>query len=195
MEWVECKDIFNAVYTYVRASYISNWFSSKVKSRTVNESATEDENLVMSKTDEPQGETNVNSKETSATNTETVSESINREDESEVMDKIQLDIEEKFPFALASVCSNLATLDKEYRELKGYRGQPNFSEFMIEISEDFPLCERFVFPAIMYISSMVLIDIDEKRSDDFYDKYATSVSQIITELPYQQLNTTEKYPY
>ena len=195
MEWVECKDIFNAVYSYVRASYIANWFSSKVKSRTVSESATEEENLAMTKTDEPQGETNVNSKETSGTNTETVSESINREEESEVIDKIQLDIEEKFPFAIASVCSNLAAIDKEYRSLKGYRNQPIFSEHMIEISEDFPLCERFVFPAIMYVSSMVLIDIDEEKSDDFYDKYATSVSEIISELPYQQLKTVEKYPY
>ena len=195
MEWVKCKDIFKAVYTYVKASYISSWFSSKVKSRTVNESATEDENLVMTKTDEPQGETNVNSKEISNSNTETVSESINREDESEVMDKIQLDIEEKFPFAIASFCSNVATIDREYRKFKGYRTQPSFSEYMIEISEDFPLCERFVFPAIMYISSIILMDIDEKRSEDFYDKYAASVSQIVSELPYQQLKTVEKYPY
>ncbi len=195
MEWVECKDIFNAVYSYVRASYISNWFSSKVKSRTVSESGTEDENLAMTKTDEPQGETNVNSKETTSTNTETVSESVQREDESEVMDKIQLDIEEKFPFALASVCTDLATLDKEYRALKGYRSQPNFSEYTIGVAEDFPLCERFVFPAIMYVSSMVLIDIDEDKSDDFYDKYATSVARITSEIPFEQLKTVEKYPY
>ena len=195
MEWIECKDIFNAVYTYVKASYISNWFSTKVKSRTVSESSTEDENLTMAKTDDPVGETNVNTKEISETNTETVSESISREEESKVMDQIQLDLEEKFPFALASVCSNLSTIDKEYRKLKGYRLQPKFSEFMIELTEDFPLCERFAFPAIMYVSSMVLMDIDEKRSDDFYDKYATSVSMIISELPSQQLETVEKYPY
>ena len=195
MAAVECRDIFNAVYTYVRSSYISNLFSSKVKSTTSNESIDESENLTMTKTSEPASETNVNSREVVGTNTEIVKESVERMDENTVADKIRIDLEEKFPFALASVCSNLATIDREYRKFKSEGEQPKFSEYLIEVTDDFPLADRFVFPAIMYISSMVLIDIDEKRSDDYYDKYASSVTQIVSEIPFENGKVAEKYPY
>lgn len=195
MAAVECRDIFNAVYTYVRSSYISNLFSSKVKSTTSNESIDESEDLTMTKTSEPASETNVNSREVVGTNTEIVKESVERMDENTVADKIRIDLEEKFPFALASVCSNLATIDREYRKFKNEGEQPKFSEYLIEVTDDFPLADRFVFPAIMYISSMVLIDIDEKRSDDYYDKYASSVTQIVSEIPFENGKMAEKYPY
>ena len=195
MAAVECRDIFSAVYTYVRSSYISNLFSSKVKSTTSNESIDESENLTMTKTSEPASETNVNSREVVGTNTEIVKESVERMDENTVADKIRIDLEEKFPFALASVCSNLATIDREYRKFKSEGEQPKFSEYLIEVTDDFPLADRFVFPAIMYISSMVLIDIDEKRSDDYYDKYASSVTQIVSEIPFENGKVAEKYPY
>lgn len=195
MAGVECRDIFNAVYTYVRASYISALFSSKVKTKTSSESVSEDENLQMTKTGEPLSETNVNTKEISGTNTETVKETLERKEETEVADKIRMDLDEKFPFALASVCSNLAKIDKEYRKMKGYVTQPKFSEYIIEASDEFPLSDRFIFPAVMYVSSMMLIDIDEKRSDDYYDKYASSVSQIVSELSSEGRKIVEKYPY
>ena len=195
MAAVECRDIFNAVYTYVRSSYISNLFSSKVKSTTSNESIDESEDLTMTKTSEPASETNVKSREVVGTNTEIVKESVERMDENTVADKIRIDLEEKFPFALASVCSNLATIDREYRKFKNEGEQPKFSEYLIEVTDDFPLADRFVFPAIMYISSIVLIDIDEKRSDDYYDKYASSVTQIVSEIPFENGKMAEKYPY
>lgn len=192
---ISCRDIFNAVYIYVRGSYISSLFSSKVKSKTASDSVNEDENLQKTKMDDVQRETQVNTKETLGTNTETVTESVDRMEETEVADKIRMDIDEKFPFALASVCANLAAIDREYRKIKGEEAQPKFSEYIIETSEKFPLCDRFVFPAIMYVSSIVLMDIDEKKSDDFYDKYAYAVSEIVSELPFEPKNTVEKYPY
>ena len=193
--YFQCRDIFNAIYVYVRGSYITSLFSSKVKSKTESENVDLNENLKKTKTIEPQGETNVNTKKTTGASTETVTETVDRMEEMEVADKIRMDIDEKFPFAMASVCSNLATIDREYRKFVGESAQPKFSEYMIPISEDFPLCERFVFPAIMYVSSMVLMDIDEKKSDDFYDKYACAISQIISELPSEHTSTIEKYPY
>ena len=195
MSALKGKDIFNAVYTYVRASYIDNLYSKKVKSHTASENVSEEENNSMAQTSEPTSETGNSTRTVTGTNSETVSETVERMSESEVADKIRLDIDEKFTFALASVCSNLATIDRDYRLLKGLPDQPTFSEYAIENSDTFPLCDRFVFPAVMFVSSMVLIDIDEKRSDDYYDKYASSVTQIISELPRKIYRTIEKYPY
>lgn len=191
---IECRDILNAVYTYVRGSYISNLFSSKVKSRTASESVNEDEEIRVTNTTEG-SESSTNSLDIVGSNTETVTESVDRMAESEVADKIRMDIDEKFPYALASVCSNLEMIDREYREYRGYEAQPSFSKYVLDPSDEFPLSERFAFSVIMFVSSMVLIDIDEKKSDDFYDKYATSVSEIISELPTKSLGIAEKYPY
>lgn len=195
MAAVEGRDIFNAVYINVRASYISSLYSSKTRTKELSGSVNVDENLKMTKVLEPVSETNVNLKETISSNSETVKETVERMSETQVADKIRVDIEEKFPFALASVCSNLAFLDREYRKLKGYEEQQPFSEYIIETTDEFPLSDRFVFPAIMFISSMVLIDIDEKRSDDFYDQYASAVSLICKEIPCVNASTVEKYPY
>ncbi len=195
MAAVECRDIFNAVYTYVKGSYINSLYSSKIKSRTSNDNVDEDETLQKTKVTETSSESSVNKRDVKETTIETISESVDRMMEEDVADRIRMDLDEKFPFAIAAVCSNLATIDVEYRRFKDYDEQPEFSEYVIETSDDFPLCDRFVFPAIMYVSSMMLIDIDEKMSDEFYDKYATSISKIISEIPYQQLRTVEKYPY
>ena len=192
---VECRDIFNGVYSNVKNSYIEKWYSSTVKSKTSNKGINEDENLTMSKTDSPIGEKNVNDREVTETFTETVSEGTERKSESEVASKIRADVDEKFPFIIASVCSNLATLDKRYRKMMGYDEQESFSEFVLEMTERFPLSDRFVYPCVMYISSMLLIDIDEKKSDMFYKKYVDTVKSITEEIPFESENVVEKYPY
>ena len=192
---VECRDIFNAVYTYVRGSYISNLYSSKVKTTIENAQDVEDGSDETTTHGENNTKSNRYQKENYKDINLSVKEKTERDDESKVADKIRMDIDEKFPFALASVCSNLATIDKEYRKMKEFENQPFFSEYTVEVDEEFPLSDRFVFPAIMYVSSMVLIDVDEKKSDDYYDKYASSVSQIISELHFDTGTTVEKYPY
>lgn len=190
-----CKDIFNAVYNNVKRVYISTLYSSKVKSRTLSETISEDENLKMTATSDPISESNTNSKEIEGATTETVKESVERMEEEAVVAEIRLELEEKFPFALASVCSNLAQLDRKYRALKGYDEQSAFSECYIDLGDTFPLSERFIFSCIMFVCSMVLIDVDEKSSDDFYEKYATSVMQILSEIPGTNKSIVEKYPY
>ena len=192
---VECRDIFNAVYTYVRGSYISNLYSSKVKTTIENAQDVEDGSDETTTHGENNTKSNRYQKENYKDINLSVKEKTERDDESKVADKIRMDIDEKFPFALASVCSNLAVIDKEYRKIKEMDEQPDFSEYILEVDDEFPLADRFIFPAIMYVTSMVLIDVDEKKSDDYYEKYASSVSKIISELHFDMGTTVEKYPY
>jgi hypothetical protein len=126
---------------------------------------------------------------------ETIVERVERDSETDVAEKIGEDLEEKFPYVLAAACSNLAAIDREYRKMKGLDEQEKFCEFILETSDAFPLCDRFVYPCIMYVSSMVLIDVNEEKSDDFYEKYASLVSQIVSELPCELTSVVEKYPY
>lgn len=192
---VLCRDIFNAVFINVRESYISSLYSSKTKTKIVGtvgsySTASEEDNLV-----ELNMKTSRSTKDVSDDVNELVTEKIEREDNAAITAKIRSDIEEKFPFAMGAFCANLATVDRDYRKFKGYDEQAEFSEFIIETTDEFPLSDRFAFPCIMFISSMVLIDIDEKKSDDFYEKYASAVAQIVSELPYESYSVVEKYPY
>ena len=195
MSNVECRDIFNAVYINVRASYIESLYSSKKKVKILNGNSCADE--LEEKTDvaETNFKTTRLEKQGSSDSNETITESVERFDESEVAGRIGEDLEEKFPFVLAAACSNLATIDKAYRKMKGLDEQPGFCEYILETSDIFPLCDRFVYPCIMYVSSMVLIDINEQKSDDFYEKYASLVSGIVSELPCELTSVVEKYPY
>lgn len=145
--------------------------------------------------DDPKSETNKNIKENTTTSTETVKETIERKHDDQTLMDIRYELEQKLPYALATVCCDLAELDRMYRKMKNLDPQPSFSEHFIDVVDDFPLCERFFFSCVMFVSSMALIDVDEERSDDFYDKYATSVSQITTEIPFECASTVERYPY
>lgn len=192
---VECRDIFNAVYINVRASYIESLYSSKKKVRVLSGSSTLDELEEKWDVAETNTKTTRFEKQDANDTNEMITETVERFEESKVASKIGEDLEEKFPFVLAAACSNLATIDKVYRKMKGLDEQPQFCEAMLETSDVFPLCDRFIYPCIMYVSSMVLIDINEKKSDDFYEKYASLVSGIASELPCELTSVIEKYPY
>ncbi len=191
----DCKKIIDAVYMYVRDVYITNFYSKNVKSKTVTENQDVNESLKKTKTVEPISETDIGLKESATDFSETVISSVERLSEDDLKLEIMFKIEDKFNYALAAVCSDLATLDKMYREKMGYDEQPEFSHYFLSISDEFPLCERFVFPCVMFVSSMVVLDVDEKQSDKFYEKYAYSMAQIISKFPTEQGPIVEKYPY
>ncbi len=195
MAGADVIDIFDGVYALTKRSFLSAFDYAKVKSKTVSKNESEDENLSTSRSSEPYSETNVNFRESEGTSTETVRESIERVDENSVISKIRFEIEEKFPYALGAVCGNLAALDSLYREFKGEDPQEEFSSFFIDVSDTFPLCERFAHPCTMYVASMVIADVDDKLSDKLYDKYARAVKSIASEIPFECADTVEKYPY
>ena len=192
---LDCRDVLDAVFAQVKDAYVLYFYSAKVKSTSSNENASIDEELKMTAYADPESETNINSKESVGTSTETVKESIEITTDNKILLEIRREMEEKFPYALATVCNNLAKLDRMYRKIKNYDEQPSFPELYLRVGDDFPLSERFVFPCVMFVASMLLIDIDEKKSDAFYDKYATTVTQIVSEMPFECDSTVEKYPY
>ena len=195
MEVLDCRDVLDVVFAQVKDAYVLHFYSVKVKSTTSSDNASIDEELKMTAYDDPKSETNINSKESAGSSTETVKESLEIATDSKILVEIRRELEEKFPYALATVCTNLAKLDRAYREMKNYDEQPAFSEFCLDVGDDFPLCDRFVFPCVMFVASMLLIDMDEKKSDAFYDKYVTTLTQIVSEMPFECGSTVEKYQY
>ena len=195
MPMMDCRDILDAVYLQVCDSYIAYFYSSDIKSKTVSESHDASENLKKTETSEPVAATTTTTKQSANDFTETVKSGVERSKEEDVRSEIRLNVQEKFPYALATVCANLARLDKMYRRLKGLEEQPKFSEYFLDVGDTFPLSDRFVFPCIMFVSSIVLMDINEKRSDKYYKKYVETAKSIALEIPCEIASIVEKYPY
>ena len=191
----DCIDILNAVVLNVEKPYINRFYLNNVKTRVITSDENVNENLKMTSFSDPASETNVNSKDTVGETTETVTESIVNSADNKIIVEMRKDVEDKFPYAMASVCCELSELDKLYRKINGKSEQPGFCATWIDCTEEFPLSERFAAACIMYISSMMLLDIDEKISDRYYDKYILSVSRIESEIPFGVGLTAEKYPY
>ena len=192
---MDCRDILDAVYVHTKDTYIAKFYTSEVKSKTLSENQDLNENLKKTVLEDPRSETNTNFQESNTDVSETVKSSVERAPESEIKLEIRKVVQEKFPYALASVCCNLAALDKMYRAIKNLNEQPRFCEYILDVGDDFPLLDRFVFPCVMFVCSIVLADLDEKRSDYFYKRYVKATEVIVSEIPMDTHPIKEKYHY
>jgi len=195
MSKISCADIFHAVLLNIKKAMLDSYDTVNVKSKTVSSTGEDEKNDSVARTNEPYTETHVITSNETSSGTETVKESIERVKEKDVILDIQSELENKFPFALGVVCGNLATLDRQYRKVHGLEEQGEFSTFFLDVDNDFPLSDRFAYPSVLFVSSMMLIDVDDNISDAYYEKYADIVSKIVLEIPFENSSTAEKYPY
>ena len=161
---------------------------------SVQKSSADGEESSSEKNSESESESS-SSKEASKRSNETVRESTETAVEDGAELKIRSELEERFPFILASACCELERLDAEYRRSCGAPAQEEFSAFFIGLDDPFPLSDCFAFPCAMYTCSMFLIDSDSDRSDDFFARYSDQISAISAKIPFVSEKTVEKYPY
>lgn len=188
-------DIYDAVFFNIKGIFLKSFDYVHVKSKSVSESESEDENLTMTETADPVSRTNLNNREQSGERSETVRETVERMAENDAVILIRKQLDERFPYALGSACGNLAQLDRDYRLSIGAGEQAEFSQFMVGVDDAFPLSERFAYACVLYVTSTMLLDVDEKKSDAYYKKYASAVSRIAKEIAFVSSSTVEKYPY
>ena len=92
------------------------------------------------------------------------------------------DYEERAPYLLAAFCSTVKSLDKKARKIDGAAGsQPSFSPVCLGLDQYFPLTDRFVPAAALYVACMLVIDEDADLADSLYDKYCDNVASIAAE--------------
>ena len=89
---------------------------------------------------------------------------------------------DRAPYILSSMFSEAARTDRHYREANGIDGVVSFNPTYTELSEDFPLSDRFSSAATFYLASLLIIDENEALSDTFYEKYCDSMSAIASEI-------------
>ena len=96
-------------------------------------------------------------------------------------DGINEDYEERAPYLIAAFCSTVRSLDKKMRKIEGLGTQNAFSPVHLSLDQYFPLCDRFIPAAALYVASMLVIDEDAELADSLYDKYCDNVASIAAE--------------
>ena len=196
MKIIYGRDIFNTAYSYVKDLLLQK----RTKSSSLSETKTDEyyyedtENSVVKKSD-PTTTTDEGAKDSTKRKVESTVESVEKTLEEGAETALKDELEDRFPFILAAVCSDLAKLDAAYRAYRGEDEQEEFSEFSISLISTFPLSERFCFPCTMYVCSMFLIDSYPEASDRFFAKYSDLVSEISNQIPFENGGIIEKYPY
>lgn len=190
---IECRDVFEAVYYNVKAIMLASLDSVKVKSKTVSETAEQDENNSKCTLTDPTTETQVSEIKSTEAATETVRESIEREDATSAEIRIRKDLQERFPYAMAAACSTLSELDEEYRRWKGEAAGESTSGVYIPLSANFPLSDRFVNSVVLYVSSVFLVGVNDTAGERFFGKYTDSVSHIAAQIPWECRSIAQKY--
>ncbi len=92
------------------------------------------------------------------------------------------DYAERAPYLIASFCSMAKSLDKKLRRRDGLVKQAPFSPVFLELEADFPLCERLITTAALYVAAMLVIEENTSLSDSLYDKYCDGIASLSTEL-------------
>jgi hypothetical protein len=88
------------------------------------------------------------------------------------------DYEERAPYLLASFCSLASEVDKRIRRMEEIEDQISFSPAFLSLDSTFPLCDRLVPTAALYLAAMLVIDENDTLSDSLYDKYCDAIASI-----------------
>ena len=93
------------------------------------------------------------------------------------------DYKERAQYLLASWCTELAGMDSEFRISSGKPQGLPFSNVIIELEYDFPLCERFAPAAAYFLASMLVAEENPDFSDKLYARYTDAISSLAQEIP------------
>ena len=103
------------------------------------------------------------------------------------------DYEERAPYILATLCSQLSGIDSLARKLLGEAAAEAFNEIYLPLSDAFPLLPKFAACAALYLAAMLILDDDQEIADRLYDKYSDSISSVYSSICGVSEATTNKY--
>ena len=107
------------------------------------------------------------------------------------------DYKERAPYLIAAACTRLSDLDTRIRHAEG-KGPSKFNTVSLSLDVLFPLSDRLSPAVVLYLSSMLILESDEERSDKLYRQYLEAVQCIedaypATEKPGTSHSIIDKY--
>ena len=94
------------------------------------------------------------------------------------------DYSERAPYIVAIFCDKMMDTDRYYREAHGLDAQNSFNAIRLELSAQFPLCDRFADSAIHYLASMLVLYENEVVHDKLFSMHCDLLSNLMREIPY-----------
>lgn len=104
------------------------------------------------------------------------------------------DYEERTPYLLASFVSQCSSLDKKYRKAHALEPVTVQHRAAVTMSDEFELSEVFLSAAGDYLAAMLIMEENEKVSEDLFDRYCDALAGIEAELPASVEPILSHYP-
>lgn len=101
---------------------------------------------------------------------------------------------ERAPYIIASFCSDVAQMDRDYRDTHRLPAQEEFNEVYLPLEQKFPLYKRFSRPAVYFLASMLVLEEKETLSESLFAVYCDSLSAAVSEIPFKKGKTVDIYP-
>jgi len=89
------------------------------------------------------------------------------------------DYEERASYLLATLCTELSSLDNKYRAERGEGPMPPFAKAFLELDQAFPLSDAFLPVAEYYLASMLAMEENEELGDRYFAKYSDALASIM----------------
>ena len=86
------------------------------------------------------------------------------------------DYEERAPYLLATLISQLSALDAALRASSGIAGNKITPSVFVGLDEEFPLCDALCGSAVYYLAAMLVIDENEALYERLFALYSESIS-------------------
>lgn len=103
------------------------------------------------------------------------------------------DYEERFPYILALFCGEAEELDEKYR-LSHYLPRAVYRmRLKAEMTENFPLSDRFASAAVYYCAAMLVSDENPEFSDKLFERYTARMTDIYRSLPAEAVKIKNIY--
>ncbi len=103
------------------------------------------------------------------------------------------DYEERAPYILAVLCTELEYLDASLRDFTGESRGESFEGVYLDLERSFPLLDRLSGAAALYLASMLVSDTNSTLSDSLFAKYCDCVSSVGDYLAGQSESIVNKY--
>lgn len=88
------------------------------------------------------------------------------------------DYEERAPYVIASFCAQVIDVDKRIRMIENMDEVADFNKLYLDLDADFPLCDKLLSCASLYLAAILLSDNDYDLADSFYDKYCDAIATL-----------------
>ncbi len=93
------------------------------------------------------------------------------------------DYEERAPYLLAAVSTQLAPMDRAVREAAGEDIPAYPNTVYLGLDEEFPLTQRLLPAALYYVGAMLVIDENEEMYEDLFALFSDAMAKLRATLP------------